>query len=133
MLAQVINACMTEGETINWSEIGIKIGTNKRPNHHKGDEVTVELPDMDFIKKDENDTKGYLVLVSKDNVIMPRYYDFLINKLNALRDNKGKSDLILSENPNKDICSPSTCQGALQTLQQEIGCNLLVRLLIVSR
>lgn len=88
---------MAKGEIVNWSEIGIKIGTNKRPNHHKGDEITVELPDMEFIKKDENDTNGYLVLVSKDNVIMPRYYDFLISKLNALRGDEGKSDMILSE------------------------------------
>ena len=89
LCAQTIKACISEDGNFDWDKIGIKIGMNKRPNHHKGDEIVIELPDMDFIKKDENDTTGFLVLVSKENVIMPRYYDYIIGRMNAMRKDKG--------------------------------------------
>ena len=78
---------------IDWEKIGIKIGINKRPNNHKGDETTVEFPGYDFLKNDENDTSGYLVMVSKENIIMPRYLDFIFDKISAQRGQKGKKFL----------------------------------------
>ena len=91
---QIIKACLFDKEDIDWTKLGIKIGVNKRPNNHKGDEIEITLPDAGFIKNNENDTTGYLVLISAQmkngfEVIMPRYFDYIFNKIMEQRKNKG--------------------------------------------
>ena len=54
----------------------------ERQNSHKPGYFQVTLPNKDEIIN--GDTKNYLVLIpiDKENVIMPKYYDFLENELN---------------------------------------------------
>ena len=121
--AQIIRACINDEDPINWEKIGIKIGTNERPNNHKGDETTVEFPGYDFLKNDENDTSGYLVMVSKENIIMPRYLDFIFDKISAQRGQKGKKSTGGLQACN--FCfRDAKSKSALPQVQQEIWFNL---------
>lgn len=128
---QVIKACITDDEEYDWGKVGIKIGKNERPRHHKGDEIVIELPDMEFVKKDENDTSGYLVSVSEENVVMPRYYDFITSKLNAFRGEKGKI-FQLGELNLLNLFRFTTGQSPLQKIQQKIWCHLLSNMLGIN-
>ena len=58
-----------------------KLEEIKRPNSHKPGYYQITLPDKDDIIN--GDTQNYLVLIpaDKENVIMPRYYNFLDEKL----------------------------------------------------
>ena len=58
-----------------------KLEEVKRPNSHKPGYFQITLPDKDDIIK--GDTRNYLVLIPRDeeNVIMPKYYKFLEDKL----------------------------------------------------
>ena len=80
---------MAENE-FAWEKLGMKIQIEERPKNHKGDEIVVDLPDRNFIKNENNNTEGYLVLVSDkdDNVIMPKYYDFIQDKIKGMMTGK---------------------------------------------
>ena len=88
------------GHEMGWTELGMiikkidgairskadvdpvfKISQVKRENSAKPDYIDVQLPSFKTIL--ETDTNGFLVLVAEDksNVIMPKYYDFMMNKL----------------------------------------------------
>ena len=75
------------------SMIEFKTVFKKEPRKYSinGDIRRITLPKMEDVKT--LDTNGYLVLIAKDNktVIMPKYYDYLIEKTSKLLDKKGIS------------------------------------------
>ena len=68
-----------------------KMKQMKRKNSHKPDYIEIELPDKDYLIN--GDTQGYLVLIAHDktNVIMKKYFDFVMSKLPTV-ECKGKSN-----------------------------------------
>ena len=74
-----------------------KLEKIKRQNSHKPGYYQITLPNKDEII--EGDTKNYLVLIphDKENVIMPKYYEFLENELRK----SNKIGKITISNPHK--------------------------------
>ena len=70
---------------IDWEKLGIKIDITDRPLNHRGDQITITLPDKKYIM--EEPTDNYLVLISNDgeNVIMPQFLTYVINAIKSTR------------------------------------------------
>ena len=70
---------------INWEELGMEINITDRPLNHRGDQVTITLPNRKYIM--EKPTDNYLVLISNDgeNVIMPQFLTYVINAIKSAR------------------------------------------------
>ena len=82
-----------------------KMKQMKRKNSHKPDYIEVELPDKDYLIN--GDTQGYLVLIAQDksNVIMKKYFSFIMSKLPDVERKGNLMDSILSLNIQFRYCS----------------------------
>ena len=97
------------GHEMNWDELGhivklidgafrnndeidgiFKVKKIKRENSVKPSFIEISLPNMETILKENTD--GFLVLVAEDkaNVIMPKYYEYMVKKLDKTEP-KGKN------------------------------------------
>ena len=102
------------GHEMNWNELGhivklidgafrsdskiddiFKVKQTKRDNNIKPGYMEISLPNMETILNENTD--GYLVLVAEDktNVIMPKYFEYMVKKLDKIEP-KGK---ITKNNP----------------------------------
>lgn len=83
--------CCQQTEKANWEGLGISIKANPRPQNIKGPETNVILPNKDYIINAR--TGNYLVLIAKDkrNVIMPKYLDFVKEKIEQIHKENGES------------------------------------------